>query len=77
MQTRTASAIETLTSTAIGYGVSLLTQAVVFPLFGIETTSKQHIGIAAIFTAVSLMRGYIVRRLFNGWGRGVTERHDT
>lgn len=65
MQTRLGSAIETVTSTAIGYVVSILTQAAVFPLFDIETTTKEHFGIAAIFTVVSIIRGYLVRRGFN------------
>lgn len=65
MQTRTLSAIETLLSTAIGYGVALLTQVVVFPQFGIHVRARDHIGIGLIFTAVSIIRGYLVRRWFN------------
>ncbi len=64
MQSRTLSAVETLTSTAAGYLVAVLTQAVVFPRFGIETRTRDHFAIAAIFTAVSIIRGYFIRRLF-------------
>lgn len=64
-QSRKMSFAETLLSTAIGYGVALGTQAVVFPLFGLEATLGQNLAIGAIFTAVSIVRGYCVRRLFN------------
>ena len=64
MQTRTLSAVETLSSTAIGYLVAVLTQAIVFPAYGIKTHAGDHFAIAAIFTAVSIIRGYFVRRFF-------------
>ena len=48
----------------VGYALALLTQAVVFPLFGIVTTLAQDSAIALIFTAVSLARSYVLRRLF-------------
>jgi len=65
MQSRTLSLIESSLSTAIGFGVALLTQIVVFPLFGIDVTIGDNLGIAALFTGVSIVRGYCVRRLFN------------
>ena len=35
-----------------------------FPLFSIVTTMTTDTGIAAIFTTVSLVRSYVVRRVF-------------
>lgn len=67
-QSRRMSAVEALTSTAIGYAVALFTQFAVFSLFGIDTTVSQNLAIAAIFTAVSIIRGYLVRRLFVALG---------
>lgn len=67
MQSRRHSFYETCTSTAIGFGVAIATQAAVFPLFGIQTGVSENLGIAAIFTVVSIARGYVVRRLFNWW----------
>jgi len=66
-QTRTHSAIESVANTAIGYGISLLTQLAVFPLFGIHVSLVQNMWIGVIFTVVSLVRSYILRRAFNYW----------
>lgn len=59
------SAVETVASTAIGFGVALTTQRVVFPLFGLAVPVVHDLAIAGILTVVSLVRGYLVRRLFN------------
>ena len=67
-QTRKMSAVETVASTAIGFGVALATQRVVFPLFGIIVPVEHDMLIASIFTTVSIIRGYVVRRVFNAWG---------
>jgi len=34
------------------------------PLFGLEATLRQSLSIGAIFTLVSLARGYVMRRAF-------------
>lgn len=67
-QSRKMSAVEALTSTAIGYGVAVATNAVVLPAFGFPVSVGQSFVIGAIFTAVSLARGYLVRRLFDRLG---------
>ncbi len=65
MQTKTQSMIESLINVAIGYGVALLAQIAVFPLFGIRIPMSDNILIGAIFTVISIARSYAVRRLFN------------
>lgn len=65
MQTRWQSLLEVTSSTTLGFLVALATQLVVFPLFNLETTFVQDLKIAFIFTAVSILRSYLVRRLFN------------
>lgn len=64
-QSRKMSLIETITSTAIGYSVAVVTQVTVFPLFGINIPSQDNLAIGAIFTAASIVRGYVVRRVFS------------
>ena len=64
-QTRTMSAVESVANVAVGYGIAVATQAAVFPLFGIQATVTDHLAIGAIFTAVSLVRSYVLRRVFN------------
>jgi len=65
MQTKTVSLIEVCLGTIIGLGVAVLTQIVAFPWFGLAATIEQNLQIAAIFTVVSIARGYLVRRFFN------------
>ena len=63
-QSRTMSAIEAIANVAVGYGVAVATQMVVFPLFGISASLGANLGIGLIFTAVSLVRSYALRRIF-------------
>lgn len=65
MQSKTQSLTETVISTFIGLAVSLITQIVVFPLYGMQVSFNQNIQITIIFTIVSIARGYFVRRYFN------------
>lgn len=65
MQSKRQSLIETVTSTFIGLAVSFLTQIIVFPMYNLEVNFNQNLQITAIFTVVSILRGYSVRRLFN------------
>ena len=64
-QRRLHSAVEAVANVAIGFGVALATQIVVFPWFGLAVPMADQFGIALIFTAVSIVRSYAVRRLFN------------
>lgn len=57
--------LEAIAGTAIGYLVALATQLVIFPILGIAVSLSQNILIGAIFTVISVIRGYLVRRLFN------------
>lgn len=56
---------ETAASVAIGYLVALLSQLAIFPLFGIHLPLSDNLAIGLYFTAISIVRGYYVRRLFN------------
>lgn len=71
-QSRRLSAVEAVANVAIGYGAALCAQIVVFPLFGMTVSLGDNLAIGAIFTAVSLVRSYAVRRLFNAIGRVMT-----
>ena len=68
-QTRRMSFAESCANIAIGYGVALASQIVVFPLFGVHADLGQNIGIGLVFTAVSLVRSYALRRWFNRRGQ--------
>lgn len=64
-QTSRQSAIETCASTAIGFAIAYVASYTVLPLFGHNVTHGENFWITAIFTVISLVRGYFVRRLFN------------
>ena len=63
-QSRTMSMVEAVTNVVVGYALAIATQIVVFPWFGIETGLAEHLTIGLAFVGVSLVRGYLLRRLF-------------
>lgn len=63
-QSRAFSLIEALTNVAVGLLVAIATQLVVFRLLGIPVSNRQTLVITAAFTAVSILRSYALRRLF-------------
>lgn len=58
------SLVESLANVAVGYGVAVVTQILIFPIFGLHTTLAQNLMMGAIFTVVSIGRSYALRRLF-------------
>ena len=64
-QSKKNSLIETVTQTVIGLGTSILIQVIIYPLMGIPVTLFQNVIITIVFFVVSILRGYLIRRLFN------------
>ena len=64
-QKKRHSLAESVLNVAIGFGVALLAQIVVFPIFGMQVSLSDNLAIGAIFTIISIVRSYFVRRLFN------------
>jgi len=63
-QSRTMSLVESLTNVLVGYGIAVVTQILVFPLFGLSTTLAENMAMGAIFTVVSIARSFTLRRFF-------------
>jgi hypothetical protein len=63
-QSRLMSLVESLANVLVGYGVAVATQMVVFPLFGLAVTVTENLSIGLIFTVVSFVRSYALRRGF-------------
>ena len=63
-QSRVMSLVESLANVIVGYGVAVVTQILIFPIFGLHTTLAQNLKMGAVFTIVSLGRSYALRRLF-------------
>ena len=57
--------IESAANVVIGYMVALGSQLVVFPMFGVHLPLQDNLLIGLWFTAISLVRSYLVRRWFN------------
>jgi hypothetical protein len=55
---------EAVTNILVGYGLAVLTQIVVFPLFGLGASLSENLLIGGAFTVTSLIRSYALRRLF-------------
>jgi hypothetical protein len=55
---------EAVANVLVGYGVAVLTQILIFPIFGLQTTLAQNLKMGAIFTVVSIARSFALRRVF-------------
>lgn len=80
-QSRLMSLVEAATNVTVGYGLAVVTQIIVFPWFGLEAALGEHLAIGAAFVVVSLVRGYLLRRLFERLGSHPlvtdTRRHES
>ena len=63
-QSRTMSLVEAVANVVVGYGVAVITQMLVFPLFGLQTTLAQNLKMGAVFSIVSIIRSFALRRVF-------------
>ena len=63
-QSRRMSFVEATTNVVVGYVLAIATQLLVFPIFGLEAALQENLAIGLAFVAVSLARGYVLRRLF-------------
>ena len=67
-QSKIMSLVESTTNILVGYGLAVGTQFIVFPWFGMRVGVMENLGIGLIFTVVSLVRSYSLRRVFE-WMR--------
>ena len=63
-QSRLMSLVESVANVIVGYGVAVMTQILIFPIFGLHTTLAQNLKMGAIFTVISIGRSFALRRLF-------------
>ncbi len=64
-QSRLSSAIEAVFNVIIGFTINFSANALVFPLFGWHISPSQNFALGAIYTIISLVRSYVIRRYFN------------
>lgn len=64
MQSKIRSVTESCVNIIVGYSINLVAQLVIFPLFDINIPIKSNLCIGALFTIISLVRSYLIRRWF-------------
>lgn len=64
IQSRAMSMAEAIINVVIGFVITLGVQLVVYPAFGLHTSFGINLSIAGIFTLVSILRSYVMRRVF-------------
>jgi hypothetical protein len=64
VQSRLASLAESVTNVVVGFILALLTQVAIFPMFGLIVSTADNLLIGTIFTAVSIVRSFTLRRVF-------------
>jgi hypothetical protein len=66
-QTKLGSIAEALANIAVGFGVNFAANMVILPAFGFAA-------IGLLYTGISLVRSYVLRRWFNGLKFGNREK---
>ena len=57
--------MESLTSTTIGIIIGIVLNLTILPIFGYPVSLSDSLWISVIFTVISIIRSYIIRRWFN------------
>lgn len=66
-QSRKHSMLEAIINVVVGFSINFLLNMLVFPLFGWEISAAQNIALGVIYTVISIVRSYSLRRVFNRW----------
>jgi hypothetical protein len=65
-QTRIGSLIEACINTIIGFSINYTANLCIFPLFGMHISPGNNFLLGLIYTVISVVRSYTIRRWFNG-----------
>ena len=64
-QTRRGSLLESLVNIVVGYSINFTANLLIFPLFGWHISARENLTLGVIYTGISLVRSYGLRRFFN------------
>ncbi len=64
-QTRLGSLIETMVNIIIGFSINWTANMLIFPLFGFHISPGANFVMGLIYTVISVVRSYCIRRWFN------------
>lgn len=73
MQTKKGSIAEAWANIAVGFTINYFANLLIFPLFGMHISPGKNFLMGCIYTIISLVRSYILRRWFNGLKFGNTK----
>ena len=76
-QTKTRSLIESWVNVVVGLAINILIQRIVFPVYGWDVSYSENIQLSLIFTVVSFVRSYGLRRMFNWWDNHLSKLKET
>ena len=64
-QTRLGSFIEAWINVAIGFAINFCANLLILPLIGFHISVGQNLFIGVLYTVISVLRSYVIRRWFN------------
>lgn len=65
-QAKVDSILEATINVMLGLAISMSANTLIFPLFGWDITMTENIYMGLIYSFISIVRSYIIRRAFNG-----------
>jgi hypothetical protein len=65
-QTKLGSIAEAWANIAVGFSINYCANLLIFPLFGMHISPGSNFVLGLIYTVISLVRSYVLRRWFNG-----------
>lgn len=66
-QTRLGSFIEAWINVLIGFGINFMANLLILPMFGFNITLMDNLYIGILYTIISVVRSYAIRRWFNDY----------
>ena len=64
-QSRRRSLLESFINILVGYSINFTANLLIFPLFGWHISTRENLTLGVIYTGISLVRSYGIRRFFN------------
>jgi hypothetical protein len=65
-QSKLGSFIEAWVNVAIGFSINFAANLLIFPMFGMHISLSNNFLMGCIYTLISVVRSYAIRRWFNG-----------
>jgi len=74
-QTKLGSFVESMANIAVGFTINYIANLVILPAFGFQSlTPGKNFVIGLLYTVISLVRSFVIRRYFNGLRFGNANR---